>query len=166
MDSSAGQLWCRRSTPVGPCRRLGPEGGWGKTKTGSSSLRLTAARSTPFWGIPRRSKTCSTQKGLRQCPTLPQRIPCSTIGAGGLNGRVRNGNGCDPSAIVAEKQVLPTTRETRQNLKRFVCSSHVGARRKSARSGRRRAMRWGRRMQEREGATQRYGECALSLTTD
>src|ERR671918_394315 len=36
----------------------------------------------------------------RQRPTLPPCCPDSTIGAGGLNGRVRNGNGCDPSAMV------------------------------------------------------------------
>ena len=36
---------------------------------------------------------------MRQRPTLPHSLPCSTIGAGGLNGRVRNGNGCGPSAI-------------------------------------------------------------------
>ncbi len=36
----------------------------------------------------------------RQRPTLPPGHPDSTIGAGGLNGRVRNGNGCDPSAMV------------------------------------------------------------------
>jgi len=31
-------------------------------------------------------------------PTLPGTNP-STIGAGGLNCRVRDGNGCDPSAV-------------------------------------------------------------------
>ena len=35
----------------------------------------------------------------RRRPTLPHDLPCSTIGAGGLNCRVRNGNGCCPSAI-------------------------------------------------------------------
>ena len=39
----------------------------------------------------------------RQRPTLPQSHPCSTIGAGGLNFRVRNGNGCGPSARVTGK---------------------------------------------------------------
>ncbi len=34
----------------------------------------------------------------RRWPTLPPRLQGSTIGAGGLNFRVRNGNGCDPSA--------------------------------------------------------------------
>src|SRR5262249_57115775 len=39
----------------------------------------------------------------RQRPTLPLRYHSSTIGAGGLNFRVRNGNGCLPSAIVTER---------------------------------------------------------------
>ena len=40
------------------------------------------------------------RKKSRQRPTLPPGRPDSTIGAGGLNGRVRNGNGCGPSAKV------------------------------------------------------------------
>ena len=43
----------------------------------------------------------------RQRPTFPQSHPCSIIGAGGLNYRVRDGNGCDPSAVVTGK--LPRT---------------------------------------------------------
>ncbi len=39
----------------------------------------------------------------RQRPTLPPRLQGSTIGAGGLNCRVRNGNGCCPSAIATGK---------------------------------------------------------------
>ena len=35
----------------------------------------------------------------RQRPTLPRRCHRSTIGPGGLNDRVRNGNGCGPSGI-------------------------------------------------------------------
>ena len=34
----------------------------------------------------------------RRRPTLPRRCQRSTIGAGGLNFRVRDGNGCNPSA--------------------------------------------------------------------
>ena len=37
---------------------------------------------------------------FRQRPTLPGEFPPSTIGAGGLNFRVRNGNGCDSAAMV------------------------------------------------------------------
>ncbi len=39
---------------------------------------------------------------IRRRPTLPGDLSPSTIGAGGLNFRVRNGNGCDPSAIATE----------------------------------------------------------------
>jgi hypothetical protein len=44
-------------------------------------------------------RACGNGKS-RQRPTLPPGYPGSTIGAGGLNGRVRNGNGCDPSAMI------------------------------------------------------------------
>jgi hypothetical protein len=43
-------------------------------------------------GVPNSEKS-------RRRPTLPGSLLPSTIGAGGLNGRVRNGNGCAPSAI-------------------------------------------------------------------
>src|SRR5205085_6509381 len=36
----------------------------------------------------------------------PTRRPCSTIGAGGLNGRVRDGNGCFPSAIATGNRII------------------------------------------------------------
>ena len=39
----------------------------------------------------------------RRRPTLPRGLPRSTIGAEGLNGRVRNGNGCGPFAKVTGK---------------------------------------------------------------
>ena len=48
---------------------------------------------------PSRLSAAKNEKS-RQRPTLPPGRPDSTIGAGGLNGRVRNGNGCDPSAMV------------------------------------------------------------------
>jgi hypothetical protein len=37
----------------------------------------------------------------RQFPTLPLGCPSSTIGTRGLNFRVRNGNGCCPSVMIA-----------------------------------------------------------------
>ena len=37
---------------------------------------------------------------IRRLPTLPRSYPRSTIGSRGLNGRVRDGNGCDPSDTV------------------------------------------------------------------
>ena len=42
------------------------------------------------------------QSVLRRCPTLPRGLPRSTIGAEGLNFRVRNGTGCFPFAMAAE----------------------------------------------------------------
>ena len=44
-------------------------------------------------------------RGVRRCPTLPHSLPCSTIGAEGLNFRVRDGTGCFPFAITAETSV-------------------------------------------------------------
>ena len=38
----------------------------------------------------------------RRRPTLPGGLPPSTIGAGRLNFRVRDGNGCDPAALATE----------------------------------------------------------------
>ncbi|MEA2827946.1 MAG: hypothetical protein QOG43_2385, partial [Actinomycetota bacterium] len=40
-----------------------------------------------------------TSKKFRRRPTLPGGLPPSTIGAGGLNFRVRHGNGCNSTAI-------------------------------------------------------------------
>ena len=42
------------------------------------------------------------QGEIRRRPTLPGSLLPSTIGAGGLNFRVRNGNGCDPTAMATE----------------------------------------------------------------
>ena len=39
----------------------------------------------------------------RQRPTLAGGVPPTTIGAGELNFRVRDGNGCNLSAIVTEQ---------------------------------------------------------------
>ena len=38
---------------------------------------------------------------VRRCPTLPRGLPRSTIGAEGLNFRVRDGTGCFPLAMAA-----------------------------------------------------------------
>src|SRR6516162_2401792 len=38
---------------------------------------------------------------FRRCPTLPRGLPRSTIGAEGLNFRVRDGSGCFPFAVAA-----------------------------------------------------------------
>ena len=51
--------------------------------------------------VPRGQRGSS--KKIRQRPTLPRGFPRSTIGSGGLNFRVRDGNGCDPSDIATGK---------------------------------------------------------------
>ena len=58
------------------------------------------------------------RKKSRQRPTLPPGHPDSTIGAGGLNGRVRNGNGCDPSAMVTGMKAEKATTEEILNRRR------------------------------------------------
>ena len=51
---------------------------------------------------------------FRRRPTLPGGYPPSTIGAGGLNFRVRDGNGCDSAAMatgnLAQNRVVPCER--------------------------------------------------------
>ena len=56
--------------------------------------------------------TALSGEDVRRRPTLPPSPPGSTIGAEGLNFRVRNGTGCFPFAMAAETlwrcQVWPT----------------------------------------------------------
>ena len=47
---------------------------------------------------------------VRRCPTLPQGLPCSTIGAASLSFRVRNVSGRFPRAMAAETLVPAPTR--------------------------------------------------------
>jgi hypothetical protein len=70
---------------------------------------------SPLSNLPRRTKKRSRpierlHLVYRQRPTLPHSPPCSTIGAGGLNCRVRNGNGCCPSAVATGKFVYSRIR--------------------------------------------------------
>ena len=57
----------------------------------TSSLRKRKGPQSCDWGPER----------LRRRPTLPHGVPCSTIGPGGLNFRVRDGIGCGPSGMAA-----------------------------------------------------------------
>ena len=81
------------------------------TRAGSTSPRSVLQAPRSSWG-PRTTKgleialEASVSKYARQRPTLPQGCPCSTIGARELNFRVRNGNGCGPSAIIARQLVF------------------------------------------------------------
>ena len=47
---------------------------------------------------------------FRRRPTLPGGFPPSTIGAGGLNFRVRDGNGCDSAAMATGNRALSRAR--------------------------------------------------------
>src|SRR5256885_16266234 len=53
----------------------------------------------------RQNRTVSSMR-CRRRPTLPRSLERSTIGAAGLNDRVRNGNGCGPCASVASENRL------------------------------------------------------------
>ena len=82
--------------PGGPSALAGPreapqtkEGG----PLGSPSPRCSVRASPP----PARA----TRPGGRRRPSLPQGRPCSTLGAGRLNFRVRYGSGCAPAAVAA-----------------------------------------------------------------
>ena len=76
--------------------------------------------SGPLVGGPRRNRPQNAlERGpeaplaafeIRRRPTLPGTLVPSTIGAGGLNCRVQNGNGCDPAAIATENRLRPCRR--------------------------------------------------------
>ena len=76
-------------------------------------------------------------KEIRRRPTLPGTLVPSTIGAGGLNFRVRNGNGCDPSAMATERSIVTTQQPRRRAaaahtarlLEHFIASTNVSERR-------------------------------------
>ena len=64
-------------------------------------------------GAPPKGEAPPSKKNVRRCPTLPHSLPCSTIGAGELNYRVRNGTGCFPSAKTTEQPTHPTPTHVR-----------------------------------------------------
>ena len=99
---SEGRVRCGRAGPRGEGRRVGlgmypayPARAGASTGNGPGTRRAA-----------RRRLSC---KVFRQRPTLPPGPPGSTIGAGGLNFRVRDGTGCFPSAMATETSVVPGT---------------------------------------------------------
>ena len=70
---------------------LGPD----TAQPGHSQTRTTQLRPLPWWERPQLGD-------VRRRPTLPRGPPRSTIGAEGLNFRVRNGTGCFPFAMATE----------------------------------------------------------------
>src|SRR5207302_6083799 len=89
---------------------------------GTAQRRRHRSSMTLASGRPARQKqrgrpllwTPSSAKNTRRRPTLPGGLPPSTIGAGGLNCRVRNGNGCDSAAMATG--TLLSTRGTPREL--------------------------------------------------
>ncbi len=75
-----------RNTPASP--RLGG----GELRSGNSDRNTKA-----------QERVLGSKLIPRRRPTLPRGLPRSTIGAEGLNFRVRNGNGCGPFAKITGK---------------------------------------------------------------
>ena len=95
-----------RWTLTRPASRVNPPRG------GALARRLQPPRIDPTGGLGssrRRRPFLFSEEGRkgkiisRQRPTLPHTNACSTIGAEGLNCRVRNGNGCFPLATATGK---------------------------------------------------------------
>ncbi len=83
------------------CRVSWSAGGKG-VRSGPSSARVPKRRD-PL--EPELGGDLVSEKSRRR-PTLPGGLPPSTIGAGGLNCRVRNGNGCFPAAMATGNRAL------------------------------------------------------------
>ena len=49
---------------------------------------------------------CLSRRGERRRPIVPEDCSSSIVGARRLNDRVRDGNGCDPSAIATKETLL------------------------------------------------------------
>jgi hypothetical protein len=72
-----------------------------------ADLRPLKGRSGPERTRPPRAEALrGSREKSRRRPTLPGGLPPSTIGAGGLNCRVRNGNGCFPAAMATGNLAL------------------------------------------------------------
>src|SRR5690606_4884836 len=102
----------RAPRPVRPSSRMSARGercrlgwGWGRGDVGAR------AKKTPEGLLGSRGSKRTSTRGrerlnwLRQRPTLPHGLPCSTIGDEGLNFRVRDGNGWIPFSIATGKRV-------------------------------------------------------------
>ena len=96
-----------RRRPRGRALRAGSVGGRSRPSEGMNPLELPSSRTPPRRRTHRKKKPRSFLLGSeinpRRRPTLPHSYPCSTIGAEGLNCRVRNGNGCFPLAMATRK---------------------------------------------------------------
>ena len=109
MQKAAGDPRSPRKRPERE-RPPGPRGGrrpffFAKTReTPTPQTKRGTLSGPPLPGAPfapPRPKPRATRPGGRRRPSLPQGRPCSTIGAGRLNFRVRYGSGCAPAAVAA-----------------------------------------------------------------
>lgn len=104
---------CPRSRPF---RRSGRSGATHRSEGGRPWAHATGG---PGPGRAERGPRGPLSIGeIRRRPTLPGNLFPSTIGAGGLNCRVRNGNGCDPAALATEtccQRVAPRRRRPRED---------------------------------------------------
>ena len=79
-------------------------------ESGSGPLVDGLRRNRPQNALERGPEAPLAAFEIRRRPTLPGTLVPSTIGAGGLNCRVQNGNGCDPAAIATENRLRPCRR--------------------------------------------------------
>jgi hypothetical protein len=97
---------CTCLTPLPPAERPGQPGSQpsqGIRHSGRPAGQHRRQRRTPNSAEGRYLRGSGPQrKNVRRRPTLPRSPPRSTIGAEGLNFRVRNGTGCFPFAMATE----------------------------------------------------------------
>ena len=73
-------------------------------RDGTVVTRVSGPGRLPFWWGVSRSACLGV---LWRCPTLPQPVGCSTIGAAGLSFQVRNGGWAFPRGYDHHKMVQP-----------------------------------------------------------
>src|SRR5690606_31641362 len=77
---------------------------------GAVANQQPAARGRTRQGpAPEGAGPCPLLFNVWRCPALPHPLGCSTIGAGSRNDRVRNGTGCDTSALTTKQTFEHTT---------------------------------------------------------
>jgi hypothetical protein len=92
--------------PLGPSSSSSIRGAMPRSVTGRSRTRRSApAGRLRHFGEIQRAGALHLRE-IRRRPTLPGGLPPSTIGAGGLHFRVRNGNGCYPAAMATGNLVF------------------------------------------------------------
>src|SRR5690606_8316002 len=107
----------RAMTRPGPTRpgptRPGPVGSpvlapvaVARSQTSSQQPGVGRTRQGP---APSGAGPCPLLFNVWRCPALPHPLGCSTIGAGSRNDRVRNGTGCDTSALTTKQTFEHTT---------------------------------------------------------